>query len=55
MVSYALAVADEVIGEEPENFKQAMKNKDKLKWPTAMQKEISLLKKNNTWVLVKKH
>lgn len=37
-----------MIGEEPENFKQTMKSKDKLKWLTAMQKEISSLKKNNT-------
>lgn len=44
-----------MIGEEPENFKQTMKSKDKLKWLTAMQKEISSLKKNNTQVLVKNY
>ena len=54
MVSYALAVAEEVIGEEPTNYKQAMSSKDKKKWLSAMNEEIISLKKNNTWILVKK-
>lgn len=32
-----------------------MNGKDKLKWLIAMQKEISSLKKNNTWVSLQKH
>ena len=31
LISYALMVADEVIGEEPESYKQAMNSRDKLK------------------------
>ena len=54
MVFYALAVAEEVIGEEPINYKQAMSSKDKEKWLGAMNEEIISLKKNNTWILVKK-
>ncbi|KAH9769620.1 hypothetical protein KPL71_012083 [Citrus sinensis] len=54
MVSYALAVAEEVIGEEPINYKQAMNSKDRKKWLGAMNEEIISLKKNNTWILVKK-
>ncbi|KAH9705095.1 hypothetical protein KPL70_011743 [Citrus sinensis] len=54
LISYALMVADEMIGEEPENFKQAMDSKDKWKWLSAMEDEMTSLKKNNTWVLVQR-
>ena len=54
LISYALNVAEEVIGEEPSSYKQAMNSRDKSKWLSAMEKEISSLKKNNTWILVRK-
>ncbi|KAH9679839.1 hypothetical protein KPL71_026297 [Citrus sinensis] len=54
MISYALAVAEEVIGEEPVSYKQAMGSKIKEKWLDAMNEEIISLKKNRTWNLVKK-
>ncbi|KAH9680700.1 hypothetical protein KPL71_026653 [Citrus sinensis] len=47
-------IAEEVIGEEPTNYKQAMSSKDRKKWLGAMNEEIISLKKNNTWTLVKK-
>ncbi|KAH9779279.1 hypothetical protein KPL71_007667 [Citrus sinensis] len=54
LISYALNAAEEVIGEEPSSYKQAMNSRDKSKWLSAMEEEISSLKKNNTWTLVKK-
>ncbi|KAH9751577.1 hypothetical protein KPL71_014347 [Citrus sinensis] len=54
LISYALNVAEEVIGEEPSSYKQAMNSRDKSKWLSAMEEEISSLKKNNTWILVRK-
>lgn len=41
-----------VLDDEPFNFKDAMKRKDKAKWLEAMQDEINSLAKNKTWVLV---
>lgn len=52
IVSYALAITDEVNGEKPKNFKEALNNSDKSRW-MAIMKEITLLKKNNIWILVK--
>ena len=54
LISYALNAAEEVIGEEPSSYKQAMNSRDKTKWLSAMEEEISSLKKNNTWILVRK-
>ena len=54
MISYAISVAEELIGEELINYKQAMSSKDREKWLGAMKEEIISLKKNNTWILVKK-
>lgn len=54
MVSYALKIAEEVIGEEPISFKQAMNSRVRIKWLDLMNEEIISLKKNNTWSLVKK-
>ena len=54
IISYALVVTRNVTSEEPDNFKQAMRNKDKTKWMAAMEEEMASLKKNNIWTLVKK-
>ncbi|KAH9667833.1 hypothetical protein KPL70_021191 [Citrus sinensis] len=54
LISYALMVADEMTGEEPESYKQAMNSRDKLKWLSAMEEEMASLKKYNTWVLVQR-
>ncbi|KAH9733856.1 hypothetical protein KPL71_017172 [Citrus sinensis] len=54
LISYALMVADEVTGDEPESYKQAMNSRDKLKWLNAMEEEMASLKENNTWVLVQR-
>ena len=45
LISYALMVVDEITGEEPETYKQAMNSRDKLKWLSAMKKEMASLKK----------
>ena len=54
LISFALMVANEMTGEEPANFKQAMNSKDKGKWLSAMEVEMISLKKNSTWVLVQR-
>lgn len=54
LISYALAAADKVNREEPVKYKEAMSSKDKCKWLAAMKEEITSLKKNNTWILVKR-
>ena len=48
LISYAFVVAGNVISEEPNNFKQAMRSKDKTKWMAAIEEEKASLKKNNT-------
>ncbi|KAH9743695.1 hypothetical protein KPL70_003390 [Citrus sinensis] len=47
-------LAEEVIGEEPVSYNQAMGSKVREKWLDAMNEEIISLKKNRTWILVKK-
>ena len=47
-------VVDEVTGEEPESYKQAMNSTNKIKWLSAMEEEMASLKDNNTWVLVQR-
>lgn len=54
LISYALVVAGNITSEEPDNFKQAMRSKDKTKWMAAMEEKMASLKKNNIWTLVKK-
>lgn len=40
--------------DEPRNYKEATKGKEKECWITAMQNEINSIHKNNTWILVEK-
>ncbi|KAH9799312.1 hypothetical protein KPL71_000313 [Citrus sinensis] len=54
LISYALSVAEELGGEEPINYKEAICKRDKVKWLVAMEEELASLKKNNTWILVEK-
>ncbi|KAH9657298.1 Integrase catalytic domain-containing protein [Citrus sinensis] len=54
LISYALTVAEEVIGEELSSYKQAMNSRDKSNWLSIMKKEMASLKKNDTWILVEK-
>ena len=54
LISFALMVADEMTGEEPKSYKQAINSRDKLKWLSAMKEEMASLKDNNTWVLVQR-
>ena len=54
LVSYALMVANDVSGEEPISYKEAMRSKQISEWLTTMKEEIASLKKNDTWVLVDK-
>lgn len=49
LISYALVIIDEVVGEELESYRLAMNNSDKSIWITTMKKEIASLKKNNNW------
>lgn len=54
IISYALAAANEVNRDEPIKYKEDMSSKDRCKWLAAMEVEITSLKKNNTWILVKR-
>lgn len=47
LISYALIITGEVSSE-------AMCKSDKSKWLATMEEEITSLKKNNTWILVKR-
>lgn len=48
LISYALIITGEVSSE-------AMCRSDKSKWLATMEEKITSLKKNNTWILVKRH
>lgn len=48
LISYALVIVDEVVGEELESYRLAMNNSESI-WITTMKKEIDSLKKNNNW------
>ncbi|KAH9722806.1 hypothetical protein KPL70_006847 [Citrus sinensis] len=54
LISYALSVAEELSGEEPMSYKEAMCRSGKANWRAAMEEELAFLKKNNTWILVEK-
>ena len=54
LISYARSVTEELSGEEPMSYKEAMCRRDKAKWLAAMKEELASLKKNNTWILVEK-
>ena len=53
MVAFALSVVDDIEGEEPSSYREAVTSKESSKWQLAMQEEIESLQKNNTWKLVK--
>ncbi|KAE8700517.1 hypothetical protein F3Y22_tig00110556pilonHSYRG00215 [Hibiscus syriacus] len=52
MISYALSVAEEIEEADPNNYKEALKSKERDKWAKAMDEEIASLMKNKTWDLV---
>ncbi|KAH9678410.1 hypothetical protein KPL71_025698 [Citrus sinensis] len=52
LIAYALTAAQEVNEEEPRTYKEAINNRDKLKWKKAMDEEIESLMKNGTWKLI---
>ncbi|KAH9650271.1 hypothetical protein KPL70_026312 [Citrus sinensis] len=54
LISYALRVGEELSGEEPMSYKEAMCRSDKAKWLAVMEEELASLRKNNTWILVEK-
>ena len=54
LVSYALVVADDIEKEEPKSFEDSKKGKDWKHWNIASNEEIDSLKRNHTWVLIKR-
>ncbi|KAH9767170.1 hypothetical protein KPL71_011175 [Citrus sinensis] len=52
LIAYALTAAQEINEEEPRTYKEAINNRDKLKWKKAMDEEIESLMKNGTWKLI---
>lgn len=54
MISYALTVAANIDGDEPNIVDESPTSKDRDKWFQAMQDEVDSLIKNKTWELVSK-
>lgn len=52
LIYYALNVGEEIQGDEPSNFKEALDSKERQEWLEAMNEEIHSLHKNMTWILV---
>ncbi|KAL8490772.1 hypothetical protein ACS0TY_022680 [Phlomoides rotata] len=50
--AYALIVADDLEDEEPQNYREAVADKDRDLWMSAMKKELNSWKRNCTWELV---
>lgn len=51
---YEICLAGLTKFDEPNNFEEAMKGNDKIKWQEAVKIELNTLKENNTWEIVKK-
>ncbi|KAH9778870.1 Integrase catalytic domain-containing protein [Citrus sinensis] len=54
LIAYALAASHGIDVDEPKSYAEAIQSSNKLEWQEAMNKEISSLKKNHTWILVEK-
>ncbi|KAH9803393.1 hypothetical protein KPL71_001741 [Citrus sinensis] len=54
LIAYALTASHQIDDDKPKNYKEAIQGLYKDEWKMAMDKEISSLKKNNTWELVKR-
>ncbi|KAL8468425.1 hypothetical protein ACS0TY_031582 [Phlomoides rotata] len=50
--AYALIVAEDLEDEEPQNYREAVADKDRDLWMSAMKKELNSWKRNCTWELV---
>lgn len=53
LVAFALSIADDVEGAEPNSYTEVIKSIESPKWQLAMQEEIEFPEKNKTWELVK--
>lgn len=53
MVAFALTAAEEIDGEEPKTYSEAVNSKESHNWLDAMNDELDSLHKNNTWELAK--
>lgn len=54
MVAFALIAAEEVEGDEPRSYSEAVNGKQSQEWVAATNEELSSLHKNGTWVPVDK-
>ncbi|CAL5191740.1 unnamed protein product [Lathyrus oleraceus] len=54
LIAYALISASEVLDEEPINYKEVMRSRNKTEWLKVMDDEIKSLHDNHTWELIKK-
>ena len=51
-IHFAYAAAEDVFGEDPQSYKEAMSSPDAPRWKGAMKEEHTSLKINDTWTLV---
>ena len=54
LISFALTVAEDINENEPRNFHEAVRSRNKHNWLEAMNEELVSLHKNHTWTLVNK-
>uniref|UniRef100_A0A803Q6S7 CCHC-type domain-containing protein n=1 Tax=Cannabis sativa TaxID=3483 RepID=A0A803Q6S7_CANSA len=53
VVHFALSI-DGIEGEEPCSYEEAMQSDDKKEWDNAMDQEMDSLKKNKTWIVIRR-
>ena len=54
IIAYALNIGDSIELNEPTNYNDACRRRDKAEWMKAMKEEMDSLHKNETWTLVKR-
>ncbi|XP_050897048.1 uncharacterized protein LOC127103850 [Lathyrus oleraceus] len=54
LITYALIFVSEVLDEEPIDYKEVMRSRNKTEWLKAMDDEMKSLHDNHTWELIKK-
>src|SRR3954465_3159116 len=54
LIAYALISASEVLDEEPRDYKEVMRSRNKAEWVKVMNDDMKSLHVNHTWELIKK-
>ena len=54
LIAFALISTSEVLNEEPRDYKEVVRSRNKIEWLKAMDDEMKYLHDNNTWELIDK-